>query len=145
MGRSAVLLDPEHPQVFLRDGRVVLHFPICLRQRGGKKEILVPQGVDGTADAAAGKPSALAVTLARALRWAELLEQGRYPTVAALAGALNLDRSYVAKVLNLTLLAPDMVLAILAGREPAGLSLARLRGEWPVAWAAQREVFGRDA
>jgi hypothetical protein len=140
-----VLLDPEHPQVFLRDGRVVLHFPIRLRQRGGKKEVLVPQGIDGGADAADRKPSALAVTLARGLRWAEFLEQGRYPTVAALAGALNLDRSYVAKVLNLTLLAPDLVVAILAGREPAGLSLARLRGEWPSAWAEQRRLFDNKA
>ena len=145
MGRSAVLLDPEHPQVFLRDGRVVLHFPIRFRQRGGKKEIFVPQGLAAPGAEVDAKPSALAVALARALRWAEFLEQGRYPTVAALAGALNLDRSYVAKVLNLTLLAPDLMLAIMAGREPAGLSLARLRGEWPAGWAEQRQVFGRDA
>ena len=66
-----------------------------------------------------------------------LLEEGKYPTVKALAAAIGLDRSYVAKLLNLTLLAPDLVEAALDGREPDGLSVRSLREGVPVAWEEQ--------
>jgi hypothetical protein len=42
---------------------------------------------------------------ARAHRWRELLESGRYATIRALAADLGVDNSYVARILRLTLLA----------------------------------------
>jgi hypothetical protein len=73
------------------------------------------------------KPSPLALAVARAYHWARLLEEGCYPTIHALAGALELDRSYVARVLNLALLAPDVVEAILIGGERSSLSIELMR------------------
>lgn len=58
-----------------------------------------------------------------------------------LAERLNVDRSYVSRILRLNLLAPDIVEAILAGREPSGLSLAKLTQTIPVLWHEQREMF----
>ena len=63
-------------------------------------------------------------------------------TPNALAKNLGVDRSYVSRVLQLTLLAPDIVEAGLAGREPSGLSLAKLTQSLPVLWDEQRELFG---
>jgi hypothetical protein len=137
-----VLPEGEKAQVFLRDGRVVIRVPMKLRHVSGRTEIIAPQALRRTRGSVPGKPSALAVALARALRWAELLDQGRYPTVAALAAAVGLERSYVARVLNLALLAPDLADAILHGQEPSGLSLARLRDDFPVEWVRQRLIFG---
>ena len=142
MPRCTVLPEGEKAQVFLRDGRVVIRVPMKLRHVSGRTEIIAPQALGGTRRDPPGKPSALAVALARALRWAELLDQGRYPTVAALASAVGLERSYVARVLNLSLLAPDLADAILHGQEPSGLSLARLRDDFPVEWARQRLILG---
>ena len=142
MPRCTVLPEGEKAQVFLRDGSVVIRVPMKLRHVSGRTEIIAPQALGRTRRAAPGKPSALAVALARALRWAELLDQGRYPTVAALAAAVGLERSYVARVLNLSLLAPDLADAILHGQEPSGLSLARLRDDFPVEWARQRITLG---
>jgi len=48
----------------------------------------------------------------------------------------------VSRVLQLGLLAPDIVEAILAGREPSGLSLAKLTRTLPMLWHEQRELFG---
>ena len=59
--------------------------------------------------------------VARAFRWRRMLETGQYATVKDLAAAEKINASYVCRVLRLTLLAPDLVEAILDGRQPAGL------------------------
>jgi hypothetical protein len=59
-----------------------------------------------------------------------------------LADRLELDRAYVRRLMNLTLLAPDLVEAILRGDEPSGLSLATLVETIPVVWEEQRRGFG---
>ena len=82
----------------------------------------------------------LAVAVARAHRWEELLEQGRFSSINELADAVGVDRGYVGRLLNLTLLAPDIVEMILDGREPSGLSLRQLNRIMPLDWDAQRRV-----
>jgi hypothetical protein len=46
--------------------------------------------------------------------------------------------SYVCRLLPLTCLAPDIVEAILDGRQPKGLRLAEMLGNGPVGWEEQR-------
>ncbi len=58
-------------------------------------------------------------------------------------GVLGLDRSYVSRIMRLTLLAPDIVAAIVDGREPSGLSLERLVKGMPVIWEEQREILAQ--
>jgi site-specific DNA recombinase len=124
----------------MADGTAVLRLPMRFKKRGGRKEIVLPEG-HGSTPTYSPEQRKLLLTLARAHRWKELLESGTYPTVKALAAALNLDRSYVAKLLNLTLLAPDIIDAAVGGNEPAGLTIARLREGVPVSWNEQRERF----
>ncbi len=60
-----------------------------------------------------------------------MLDDGRYGTVTELAAGEKLDRGYLGKILMLTLLAPDIVEAILDGRQPEGMTLPRLmEGVW---------------
>lgn len=77
--------------------------------------------------------------LARAHRWQKLLDAGRYQTVRDLADAENINPSYVARVLRLTLLAPEIVEAILDGRQLAGLQLDNLLAPFSVDWELQRK------
>ncbi|TAN71022.1 MAG: DUF4347 domain-containing protein [Magnetospirillum sp.] len=86
--------------------------------------------------------SAITRAVARAFRWRRQLESGRHTSINELAKADKIDRGYVSKVLRLTLLAPDIVEAILAGRQPEGLKLADLLEPFPVDWAEQRDIFG---
>ena len=80
--------------------------------------------------------------IARAFHWQELVDGRKYSSISDLAEALGLDRSYVGRIMRLTLLAPDIVEAIVDGREPSGVSLERLVKAMPVMWAEQRGRFG---
>jgi hypothetical protein len=71
----------------------------------------------------------------------DLLEQGRFGSVIELAGAVMLDKSYVARLLRLTLLAPDIVESILRGNEPPGMTLNDLVQTLSVEWGAQYGLF----
>ena len=55
-----------------------------------------------------------------------MLETGRYGTIDELAAADKINSSYASRLLRLTLLAPDIVEAILDGRQPDGMTLPGL-------------------
>jgi len=139
MARSAALAQPS---VVERDGRLLIVIPMQFKVRGGRKEIILPPGADATAGAAPPLQKPLAVAVARAHRWRDLLARGVFATMNDLADRLELDRAYVRRLMNLTLLAPDLVEAILRGDEPSGLSLATLVETIPMGWEEQRRGFG---
>jgi len=80
----------------------------------------------------------LVKALARAFRWRRMLETGRYSTIDELAAAEKINSSYVSRLLRLTLLAPDIVQAILDGTQSASMTLPGLMEPFPVEWALQR-------
>ena len=71
-----------------------------------------------------------------------MLESGEYGSVKDLAEAVNINRSSLSRVLRLTLLAPDIVEAILDERQPKGLGLAELLRDVPLDWNEQRKLLG---
>jgi len=82
--------------------------------------------------------STLVKAIARAFRWRKLLETGVYGTIEELAAAERINPSYVSRVLRMTLLAPDIVEAILNGSQPHEVTLAVLMRPLPLRWAEQR-------
>lgn len=129
MARSAIDHD---------GGLLTVNVPMTFRKRGGRKLVVGPNGVDAWAPPRARVDGAMVKALARAHRWRKLLDAGRYQTVRDLAKAENINPSYVARVLRLTLLAPDIVEAILDGRhDPERVTLDRLLEPLPVVWAEQ--------
>jgi len=123
-------------------GCAVVRVPLRIRRRRGRREIIAPVGMREAVAGPVSTNRGLAVMIARAHRWRELLEGGQYPTIRALAADLGVDNSYVARILRLTLLAPDLVEAILEGTEPDRLSLEMLYRA-PMAWEEQRRALGR--
>ena len=95
---------------------ITIAVPITIRKRGGRKLVLSPAGEEIIAPARPRIDNTLVKALARAFRWRKLLEAGVYATVAEMADAENINRSYVSRVLRLTLLAPEIVESILDGR-----------------------------
>ena len=71
-----------------------------------------------------------------------VLKCGRYKTVLELARALKLDRSYVARTLLLVNLAPDIIVAVMQGKTPPQMTLAKAVNNLPEDWQEQRELFG---
>jgi hypothetical protein len=118
---------------------LVVRIPMRFQRRGGRKRIVAP---DGSAIVPASKPQpdgTLVKALAGAWRWQRVLESGAYGTLAELADAERVSRSYVSRVLRLTLLAPEIVERILEGRPTAGLP--QLLQPFPVEWKRQRELI----
>jgi len=109
---------------------VTVVVPITIRRRGGRKRIIGPDGApvragqDGSGVETTNGDPALVKALARAFRWRRMLEDGRYASIRELAAAEGVDRSYVGRLLKLTLLAPDAVEAILDGQHPEDLTRA---------------------
>lgn len=133
------------PTVEQRDERTIIRIPMEFKRRGGRREIIVPEGLPVSASSKAGEPVPLVVAIARARRWLRLLEGGRYSDIADLARDLDVDRSYVSRLLRLALLAPDIVAAIVAGAEPSGLSFRSLIYKVPRGWDEQRKRLGFPA
>ncbi len=111
--------------------------PLAIRRRGGRKLVVSPAGEPGWAPRRPDVDSTLIKALARAFRWRKLLEDGVYATIEELAAAERINSSYVSRVLRLTLLAPDIVQAILDGRQVPALAMARLTRPFPVLWEEQ--------
>lgn len=84
----------------------------------------------------------LAKALARAFRWKRMLESGEFATIAELAEREGIAPSYMTRVLRLTLLAPDIVEAILDGKQGPEVTLAWLLEPFPTPWEAQPMHFG---
>jgi hypothetical protein len=69
-----------------------------------------------------------------------MLENGTHSTIAKIAAAEKINESYVGRVLRLTLLAPDLVEAILEGRQPVEVTLAGLMKPFAVPTAQYMET-----
>jgi uncharacterized PurR-regulated membrane protein YhhQ (DUF165 family) len=115
--------------------------PLAIRQRGGRKLVLTPASATNRGSSAAD--TTLVKALARAFRWRRMLEAGRYGTIDELAAAEKINSSYVSRLLRLTLLAPEIVEAILDGRQTEGLTLPGLMEPFPVEWVRQRIAIAR--
>ena len=85
----------------------------------------------------------LVKALARAFRWKRMLEAGEFATIAELAEREGIAPSYMTRVLRLTLLAPDIVEAILDETLPENVSLFDLAIDTPLAWDEQRRRVGK--
>jgi hypothetical protein len=85
--------------------------------------------------------STLVKALARAFRWKRMLESGEFATISELAEHERMALSYMTRVMRLTLLAPDIVEAILDGKQGPEVTLARMLKPFDVEWHEQRERF----
>jgi hypothetical protein len=118
---------------------LTVHIPLTVRRRGGRKVVIAPDGTEAPAVGAAARiDSTLVKALARAFRWRRMLETGVVSTVGEIATREKINKSYVSRVLRLTLLAPDIVEAILDGRQAPEVTLRVLMGPFPVGWGEQR-------
>ena len=84
----------------------------------------------------------LVLNLARAFRWQELIDSGTYSNAIELARAVGKDTAYVARTVRLTLLAPEIIHAILHGTLKKSISMETLRKSWPENWEEQKKYFG---
>ena len=116
---------------------VTVTVPFAIRKRGGLKLVITPDGTTTAPAPRARVDSALLKALARGFRWRKLLETGDYATIEEIADDENINPSYVSRVLRMALLAPDIVEAMLAGRQPDGLTMAKAMQPFALEWKHQ--------
>jgi hypothetical protein len=115
--------------------------PFAIRKRGGRKLVITPDGITGAPAPRARVDSALLKALARGFRWQKMLREGNFQTLEEIADAENINPSYVSRLLRMTLLSPELVEAILAGRQPEGLTMARAMQPFPAEWEMQKPAL----
>jgi hypothetical protein len=122
----------------------VTFVPLEIRRRHTRK-LLVPPAGSKTATMPSAFDLPLLRTLGKAYYWQRLLDHGEAKDATDIARRYQLDKGWVSEVLRLTRLAPDIVQAIVEGRQPRHLNLHQLRGrgaDVPLDWKEQRVVFG---
>lgn len=125
---------------------VTVMVPMTIRRRGGRKQIIGPDGAPprtASDTIETGAVQALVEVMARAFRWRRMLEGRRYASIRDLAAKEGVDRTYVSRVLNVTLLAPDVVEAIMDGRASEGVKLAAISKERWYHWTKRPAADGQ--
>ena len=113
-----------------------------LKRCGGEVHLVIPSGSDPTP---ARTSWTLVEAVARAHGWHQKVQNGEALGLRSLARETGLTERYVGKVFACAFLAPDIVEAILEGRQPQGLTFAKLTDNVPLSWGEQREQLGFPA
>ena len=119
---------------------IIVTIPMVLRRRGGRKLIIAPEGMETTPPEP--REDILIKLVVKAHSWLKMLESGKVASIKELAEKEKIDGSYLGKVLRLTLLAPDIVSAILDGCQPDVMTWRELSRPFPMLWVEQREKWG---
>ena len=124
------------------DGHTItVRVPMTFRRFGGRKLVIAPEGGEVPAPEPPELDNPLIRALARAFRWRRQLEDGTRKSLGDIARAEKISATYITRILRLSLLAPDIVEAALAGRRVASLPLQRLENGMPLAWDQQRQLL----
>ena len=128
------------------DGKTIIYrIPMRFHRRGGRRMIILPEHEAARKNTDGPSDDPMVNALIKARRWQKMLDVGDAPTVRQLAEREKVDQSFMARILRLNNLAPDIVDAILDGRTPDTMSLETLRGSIPLVWQEQREKWGFQA
>ena len=117
-------------------GSATLVAPATIGRNRAKLTLVVP-------GAAPPKPDAALITMvARARHWFELIAAGKHATMEALAAAEQEPSAHVRQTIGAAFLAPDLVTAIVEGRQPLALTATKLKAllPLPTAWPEQRAL-----
>ena len=104
----------------LANGNVLVSIPIILRESAGRKRIIT----DEKKFKADEDP--IVLNIARGFYWQEMIDNGKIANVRELANILNVNESYVARTIRLSMLSPEIIHRAIRGTLPPDISLAKL-------------------
>jgi DNA invertase Pin-like site-specific DNA recombinase len=136
-----LLLEGDKESTKRPQGVIELITSISLKRRGVEAKLIVGNGAGGEFPR---HDSNLIGLVARAHSWFEELKAGEITSIDALAAREKIDAGDVSRFLGLAFLAPDLVKAILEGRQPIELTAERLKrlAPLPPLWSEQRVALG---
>ena len=117
----------------LENGNVKMTIVMSLRNCSGRKRIIASQEDFAT--------DTLVINIAKAFRWQAMIDEGKFSNVHELARAIGKDDAYVSRIIRFTLLAPDIIHAVLAGKINKSISTEKLKQALPPMWEDQKKMF----
>jgi len=111
-----------------------------VKRCGWEVRLVVPAGTGTQVPHRASLPLVKAV--ARVHRWTEKIMDGGFQSRQSIAQFVQVDQRYAGRILQFAFLAPDIIEAILEGRQPAELTVQKLLRGLPLSWAEQRKRLG---
>jgi site-specific DNA recombinase len=141
MGNKFVPTNVDRAQKSVHpDDLICLTIEAKLKRSGGEVHLVIPPNLS---EMSPRQPNpSLTKAVARARVWYERVLEGKSPNQRSLTLHTGLSRRYVEKVFGCAFLAPDIVDAILEGRQPRDLTFKKLCGNIPLSWIEQRKQFG---
>ena len=124
------------------EGYYTVEIPISFKNRGGRKHITTPDGGDVAQARLPHYDSSLIRAIVRGFELQEKMDAHSKLNSIQLGKMEKLDAAYVTKYIRMTQLAPDIVAAILNGRQPKTLTVSQLQRPFPDLWHEQRQHFG---
>lgn len=126
----------------LVNGNIKVTIPIRLKYDGCKTVIHQPEVEHAELDPETMSPLQKAVI--QGFQYRDMLKSGKVATVSELAQKVKQERAFLFRALSLVNLAPDIIEAIYNEKEPAKLTLSKLRKGFPEDWNEQRKQFGME-
>lgn len=123
------------------NGSLTVSLPIKLIRRGKCMAVTLPDGTTIQPRPWDDTPTPIQQALARGHRWLEMLQSGKAQSLTEVAELEGMDRAYVSRMVNLTTLAPDIVVAILDETLPDHVTLFDLASGTPLLWDDQRALL----
>jgi len=119
------------------DSPIELTAPVAFRRRGVEMRLVLPRQNDRSRC-----DPTLIKAIARGRAWFEELAAGRARSLRELAERDGITRRYVRRLVDLAFLCPELVEAILQGRQPVELTATRLTElDLPLDWTDQRRLL----
>lgn len=135
------LLEMEETEKTLGDHDYEVVIPARLRPRGVELKLVV---LDPSHRSEFNPDPTLIKALIKANAWLDRLFTDERCTISKIANAEGVTGRYIRRLLELAFLAPDIVEAILDGRQPADISTEWLvrHADLPLGWREQRQALG---
>ena len=122
------------------DAAIELTAPLAFKRRGVEMRLMLPEAAMQN-DRSRCDPT-LIKAIARGRAWFEELAGGRARSLRELAERDGITRRYVRRLVDLALLSPELVEAILHGRQSVELIATRLTElDLPLDWTDQRSLL----
>ncbi|MBF0185888.1 MAG: hypothetical protein HQM06_16080 [Magnetococcales bacterium] len=124
---------------------MTVRIPMRIKQGKVRAKIILPPDAPDWAPPPPTPHQAILKALGRARRWSKMIQSGQVKSMKELAEREQMNDSYISRILRLNQLAPDIIIAILDGRQPETLTLADLMEPFSMVWEEQRVQFGFPA
>ncbi|MFI0849151.1 hypothetical protein [Mesorhizobium sp. IMUNJ 23232] len=135
------MLSPQVTDIATDGKTITVHVPLTFRKRGGRKLVISPGGQEQSPLTSRLVDRPLLRSIVQAFEWQRLLDEGQYTTIGELAKSRKLDRSFVSRTFRLTLLAPEIVEALLDGRQTDAVQRQGLLHNTPDSWVEQHRTW----